>query len=158
MTYTTVGAPVTDVEKQENADVPVSYARKIPADVWWCRVGSIILGLLIFAGSVVLISFGGVNINKPGPVSMSCSIIVNGTVCTLTTVPPQYNVTIPCNKPIPPVRPDSLYDCFYMNEKLVMYKPPRPDWPALMLAFGIICVVASGFFLFCFSVMTFCQS
>lgn len=157
MTYTTVGQPETDVEKQKNDDVPASKFRfRIKADEYCSHITFFTVFCVLLAGCIVSLSFGAyysANPEKALLVKDGCLISVNGTVCTLYTVPAMYNQTIPCNTLVPPKRLDSLYDCWYSRGQLVLEEPPIPQWPIAPLMVGVFGTVIFGLFALAFLVI-----
>lgn len=157
MTYTTVGEPKTDVEKQKNDDIPASKFRfRIRAEDYCCRVSFFTIFCLLLAGFIVSLSFGAYYAANPDKVILvkdGCLISVNGTVCNVYTVPEMYNQTIPCNTPVPPKRLDSLYDCWYSRGHLSLVEPSTPEWPIAPLMVGVFGTAVFGIFTLAFLVI-----
>lgn len=157
MTYTTVGQPDSDVEKQKNEDLPPPEKNYTGQRV--CFYACFVVSILLLSGFIMSLTFGAYYLDNPNKVQNvvsvkdGCLIDINGKVCTLYTVPEMYNQTIPCNSEVPPKRLDSLYSCWYSRGKLYLYRPSVPEWPAGPLSIGIMgttfCGVLCLFLLVC---------
>jgi len=148
MTYSTVGKPTTDIERQPNNDLPSDPCKpKNNTRKYACFYTGFLIVTLLLAGCIASLTVGLYYMDNPDRVQNityiydGCLISVNGTRCTLYTVPAMYSQSIPCNAQVPAPRPDMMYSCWYSQGNLYLEQPTPPDWPSALFAAGLMLTI-----------------